>query len=91
MRSDIIYLTYFVAGLRIFDISNPFQPQEVAYFIAPDNRADGLLKFHDLIVDFDSGVIYINDQRAKPQRSDIYAVETSVDDVLPPDLLLEGR
>ncbi len=91
MRSDIIYLTYFVAGLRIFDISNPFQPQEVAYFIAPDNRADGLLKFHDLIVDFDSGVIYINDQRAKPQRSDIYAVETSVDDVLPPDLLVEGR
>lgn len=84
MRSDIIYLTYFVAGLRIFDISNPFHPREVGYFIAPDNLADGPVKFHDLMVDHDSGVIYVNDQRARAERSDIYALETSVDDVLPP-------
>ncbi|MEE2821534.1 MAG: hypothetical protein VYA53_00975 [Acidobacteriota bacterium] len=82
MRSDIIYLTYFVAGLRIFDISNPFAPREVGYFIAPDSLADGPVKFHDLMVDHDSGIIYVNDQRAKAERSDIYALQTSVDDVM---------
>ena len=83
MRSDIVYMTYFVAGLRIFDISNPFQPREVGYFIAPESPGDGPVKFHDLIVDFDTGIIYVNDQRAQAGRSDIYALETPADDSLP--------
>jgi hypothetical protein len=35
MRPDIVALSYFNAGLRIYDISNPTQPKEVAYFLSP--------------------------------------------------------
>ena len=35
-RDDLMYLTYFNAGLRIFDISDPRLPTEVGYFIPPD-------------------------------------------------------
>ena len=34
------------------------------------------------MLDHDSGIIYVNDQRAKAERSDIYALQTSVDDVM---------
>lgn len=33
---NLLYITYFNAGLRAFDISNPRLPQEVGYFMAPE-------------------------------------------------------
>jgi hypothetical protein len=35
-RNDRIYCCYFHAGLRIYDINDPFVPKELAYFIPPD-------------------------------------------------------
>jgi hypothetical protein len=35
-NEDLVFLTYFNAGLRIFDISDERTPREVAYFIPPD-------------------------------------------------------
>jgi hypothetical protein len=33
---NIVYCCYFNAGLRVFDVSDPFVPKEIAYFIPPD-------------------------------------------------------
>ena len=33
--SQIIYATYQNAGLRVFDIANPFRPEELGYFVPP--------------------------------------------------------
>ena len=35
MRPDVMALTFFTAGLRIYDLSNPAEPREVAYFVPP--------------------------------------------------------
>ena len=37
-QDDLVYLTYFNGGLRIFDISTPINPQEVGWFLPPDPR-----------------------------------------------------
>ncbi|MGE0451112.1 MAG: LVIVD repeat-containing protein [Vicinamibacterales bacterium] len=36
-RADFVALTYFSAGLRIYDIRNPAEPKEVAYWVPPAN------------------------------------------------------
>ncbi|MFL2546640.1 MAG: LVIVD repeat-containing protein [Candidatus Rariloculaceae bacterium] len=35
-QTDRVYLTYFNAGLRIYDISTPRNPQEIGWFLPPD-------------------------------------------------------
>jgi hypothetical protein len=41
MRPEIVALSYFNAGIRIYDISNPTNPKEVAYFVPPrDGQMD---------------------------------------------------
>jgi hypothetical protein len=65
-RDDLVYLTYFNAGLRIYDTSDPRLPREVGYFIPPEPRMrfgpkpeDSLtLQTEDVLVDA-RGFIYI--------------------------------
>jgi hypothetical protein len=42
VSSNLVFATYYNAGLRVFDISNPFQPKETAYFVAqpPERLVD---------------------------------------------------
>jgi hypothetical protein len=34
---DILYITWFNAGLRVFDVSDPYFPTEVGWFMPPEN------------------------------------------------------
>lgn len=64
-----VYLTYFNGGLRIFDISEPHRPEEVAYYVPADPQvrrgvkpADALVtQFEDVLVD-KRGYIYCTDK-----------------------------
>lgn len=66
-QGNLLYLTYFNAGLRIFDVSQPRLPQEVGYFIPPDPKKrfgsmpEGrlVLQTEDVLVDR-RGYIYIS-------------------------------
>ena len=67
-RDDLVYLTYFNAGLRVFDISDPYLPKETGYFLPPDpmDRRGFLPKTlvaqtEDVLVDA-RGYAYITDK-----------------------------
>ena len=65
-RSDSIIIgSFFNAGVRAYDISNPFQPREVAYFVpgAPALSPAGAIQLNDVYVD-DRGIVYTVDRFA---------------------------
>jgi hypothetical protein len=69
--STLIFATLHNAGVRVYDISNAFQPREVAYYVPPDpdrmfdprpNRAK-VIQSCDCYVD-PQGVMYLTDTNA---------------------------
>ena len=67
---DYIYLTYFNAGLQIFDISNPRTPRIAGYYIPedPEERigplpTDLVTQVEDVLVD-DRGYAYISEKNS---------------------------
>lgn len=65
----LIYLAYFSAGLRIYDIKNPRLPQEVGYFIPPDPTerfgpvpSGSIVQSEDVLVDR-RGYIYLSNKQ----------------------------
>jgi hypothetical protein len=63
-QSDsIVHLTYFNAGLRIYDVSDPGDPREIAYFEPPPYGDAPAIQLNDLTVDA-NGLIYATDRVA---------------------------
>lgn len=67
---DLIYLTYFNAGLQVYDISEPLAPRIVASYIPPDPTrrrgplpTDLVTQVEDVLVDR-RGYIYLTDKNA---------------------------
>jgi hypothetical protein len=60
---DIIFGTFFNGGLRAFDVSNPYQPKEVAAFVppAPNGSPAGSVQINDVFVD-ERGIVYTVDR-----------------------------
>ena len=68
-QGDVIYLTYFNAGLRLYDIKDPRLPKEVDWFIPPPPaKRYGLLPYDKLVSQTEDvladtrGNIYITDK-----------------------------
>ena len=66
---DLIYLTYFNAGLRVYDIKDPLLPVETGWFIPPQPREragalprDLVTQTEDVLVDT-RGFIYVTDKQ----------------------------
>jgi hypothetical protein len=65
-HSDTIVLgTFFNAGLRAYDIANPYQPKEVAAFVppGPPGAPHGTIQLNDVFVD-ERQVVYTVDRHA---------------------------
>jgi hypothetical protein len=60
---DIVFGTFFNAGVRAYDVRNPFQPVEVAAFVppAPPGSAVGAIQINDVYVSSD-GIVYAVDR-----------------------------
>jgi hypothetical protein len=60
---DIVIGAYFNAGVRAHDISNPYQPREVAYFVpgAPRLSPKGAVQINDVYWD-DRGLVFAADR-----------------------------
>jgi hypothetical protein len=75
-RSDQIVIgAFFNAGVRAYDISNPFQPQEIAYFVpgAPKMSPKGAIQINDVYVD-DRGIVFAADRFS----GGIYVLEMNI-------------
>ncbi|MDE1996220.1 MAG: hypothetical protein KGI75_27215, partial [Rhizobiaceae bacterium] len=69
--SRTIFATYQNAGLRIFDLKNPFRPDEAGWFVPPmptrmmDTRPDIVPQLHSADVYVEkSGIAYLSDLNA---------------------------
>jgi hypothetical protein len=47
---NVIYLTYFAGGLRVYDVSNPSSPKEIAFMIPEAPAGQSAIQFNDLTV-----------------------------------------
>lgn len=71
---EIIYCAMFNGGVRIYDTKNPYQPQEIGYYVpaAPALSPAGAAQMNDIWVD-ENRLVYTVDRLA----GGIYILETS--------------
>ena len=58
---NLVFGTYFNGGVRVHDTSNPFQPEEVAYFVPPIPEGAPSLGINDVYVD-ENRIMYVVDR-----------------------------
>ena len=63
ISEDIVIGTFFNGGVRAFDLSDPFRPQEVAWAVPPGPRKSPMkaVQINDVLVD-DRGILYAVDR-----------------------------
>lgn len=58
---ELIFVTYFNAGLRVVDITEPAAPKEVAYYIPRTPDGQEAIQTNDVFV-AENGLVYISDR-----------------------------
>ena len=58
---NTVYLTYFNAGLRVVDVSEPTKPTEIAYFVPDPPDGQVAPQLNDVLVGRD-GLVYVTDR-----------------------------
>ncbi|MGH7267184.1 MAG: LVIVD repeat-containing protein [Candidatus Rokuibacteriota bacterium] len=61
VSDERIYLTYFNAGVRVYDLADPFRPREVASFVPEPPPGQATPQWNDLLVTAD-GLIFVTDR-----------------------------
>jgi hypothetical protein len=67
---NTVATTWFSAGVRVYDISDPFRPEEIAAFLPETPEGQRGCRISDLFVD-DRGIIYAADRA----RGGLYVLE----------------
>jgi hypothetical protein len=58
---DIVFGSFFNAGVRAFDVRNPFQPAEAGSFVPPAPDGSPAIQINDVYVD-ERGIVYAVDR-----------------------------
>lgn len=61
LEDNLIHAAWFGGGLRVIDITDPYQPTEKGFYIPPVPRGQSMIQTNDVYVD-DRNVIYIIDR-----------------------------
>ncbi|MPZ59841.1 MAG: hypothetical protein GEU93_00820 [Propionibacteriales bacterium] len=61
--SHLVHVTWFNAGLRVFDVTDEHDPREIAYYVPKAPAGHPAIQLNDLTVDED-GLIYVSDRFA---------------------------
>ena len=69
----LIFGTYFNAGVRVHDISDPFRPEEVAYFVPEEAHDERGININDVYVD-ENRLVYAIDRF----KGGLYILELNV-------------
>ncbi len=59
--ANLVFLTYFNAGLRAVDVSDPLRPTEVGYFVPETAEGQNSIQSNDVGVD-ENGLLYLIDR-----------------------------
>jgi hypothetical protein len=72
---NVVIGTFFNGGVRAYDISDPYSPREIAYFVppAPEGSKIGAVQINDVFVD-DRGIVFTVDRH----NGGLYALEMNV-------------
>jgi hypothetical protein len=57
LGDTVVYATYFSAGLRVFDTSDPKRPREIASFVPEAPRGQACAQLNDVYVDADRTIL----------------------------------
>ncbi len=71
-----VFATFFNGGVRVYDVSDPFRPEEIAHFVpaAPEGSRAGAIQINDVYVD-ENRIVYAVDRFA----GGLYILEMEID------------